>query len=51
MILMSITTAVAILAANTAAKFWYAGVTESGGEFRVYSSIVALELPFLTVSE
>lgn len=36
--LTSITTAVALLAANAAAKIWDAGVSESGGEFGVYSS-------------
>ncbi len=36
--LTSITTAVALLAANAAAKIYYAGVAESGGEFGVYSN-------------
>jgi endoglucanase len=36
--LTSISTAVALLATNAAAKIWYAGVAESGGEFGVYSS-------------
>lgn len=30
-------TAVALLAGNAAAKIFYAGVAESGGEFGVYS--------------
>jgi endoglucanase len=38
MMLTSITTAVALLAANAAAKIWYAGVSESSGEFGIYSS-------------
>jgi endoglucanase len=38
--LKSIATAVVLLATNTAARIWYAGVSESGGEFGVYSSTV-----------
>lgn len=41
--LTSITTAVALLAANSAAKIWYAGVPESSGEFGVYSSTATPE--------
>lgn len=36
--LTSIATAVALLAANAAAKIYYAGVAESGGEFGVWSN-------------
>jgi len=36
--LTSINTALALLAANAAAKIWYASVSGSGGEFGAYSS-------------